>query len=135
MTAIDERQAAAPARPDRMQAALLALSAERDAALRRQLEAERRAYERGRADEHEAAFAAGWAACEADLAAVLRGAVRRPEEGWQQRVQAAEAGCRRDAAEHERAFVARAYATAPADRTPPQAATVQAYPPGFGRQR
>jgi hypothetical protein len=44
-------------------------------------------------------------------------------------VRAAEAACRRDAAERERVFVARAYATAGKDRTDSQRATVQSYPP------
>jgi hypothetical protein len=44
------------------------------------------------------------------------------------RVLAAESGCRRAAADHERAFVARAHNTADRDRTDPQRGTVHLYP-------
>jgi hypothetical protein len=137
VTTVEDRPAAAPAR-DRMQAALLALSDERTAALRRLLAAEQLAAERGRAE----GFAAGYAAAERDREADWR-AFARPiahPDAYRRDLAArclrlAEAGARRDAADHERAFVARAYATAPADRTDAQAAAVLVYAPDFGRQR
>jgi hypothetical protein len=45
-----------------------------------------------------------------------------------QRLMAAEAACRRAAADHERAFVARAHNTADRDRTDAQRGTVHLYP-------
>jgi hypothetical protein len=107
---------------------LLAESDRHDMWLRRLLDAERRGYARG----HEAGFAAGWAASEADLAAswhALTEPVAHPERVTGRRIQAALAGERRDAAEHERAFVARAYNTAPQDRTAVQRAAALVYPP------
>jgi hypothetical protein len=74
----------------------------------------------------------GWAQSEADLAASWRAVtepVAHPERGAARRIQAARAGERRDQAEHERAFVARAYNTAGRDRTDVQRATVRLYPP------
>jgi hypothetical protein len=123
--------------PDRrMQAALLALSDERDAAVRRQLLLEQRAFERGRL----AGYSDGYTAAERDMAAawramtypiVHREAHRRATAA--RCLSAAEAGSRRDAAEHERAFVARAYSTRPDQRTVVQCATVLAYPPPAGK--
>lgn len=148
MTAVDQRPAVAPIRPDRTQAALFALSDERDLWLRRVLDAERRGYARGR----EAGFGEGYRQAEADQAEqhkvtqrLIHAAIAPTldSQGWAReqaadaarRVRAAEAAERRDAAERERVFVAKAYNTRADQRTPAQAATVQAYPPDFGRQR
>jgi hypothetical protein len=91
-------------------------------------------YQRGLAD--------GYAACEADREAEWR-AIARPvahPEAYRREVAAralaaAESGCRRDAAQHEREFVARAYATDRRDRTEVQAACVFVYPPPPGAER
>lgn len=78
----------------------------------------------------------GYAQAEADMAASWHRAMypaARPEahrrESAARRLAAAEAGCRRDAADHERAFVARAYATPARMRSEPEQAAVQLYPP------
>jgi hypothetical protein len=81
--------------------------------------------------------AAGRAEAEAGMAASWREItepVAHPERYEAQRLRAAIAGERRDAGEHERAFVARAYNTSPAGRAGPQAAAVYIYPPPGARQ-
>jgi hypothetical protein len=113
---------------------LLAESGRHDAWLAWVLDGERRGYVRG----HEAGFAAGWAASEANLAAswhAITEPVAHPERGTSRRIQAALTGERRGAAAHERAFVARAYATRDSDRTDAQRAAVFIYPPPAGRGR
>ncbi len=87
------------------------------------------------ADSHRAdlenAYRAGYDQAEADMAASwARNAERvvHPERAAERRLRAAEAGCRRDAADHERAFIARAHNTADRDRTDAQRATVHLYP-------
>jgi hypothetical protein len=85
----------------------------------------------GHAADIERAYRAGRADEAADMAAVWRSmaeAVVYPERGAERRVRAAEAGCRRDAAAHERAFVARAHPTQDRDRTDAQRAAVHVYP-------
>jgi hypothetical protein len=80
----------------------------------------------------------GWMAAEADMAASWRAAVEpiaHPEREADRRLQAAIAGERRDQAEHERAFVARAYNTDERDRTDAQRAAVLVYPPPSNLRR
>jgi hypothetical protein len=77
------------------------------------------AYQAGRADV-EAEYAAAWAS--------VTEMVVHPERGADRRVRAAEAGCRRAAADHERAFIARAHNTADRDRTDAQRGTVRLHP-------
>jgi hypothetical protein len=99
-----------------------------DAARRQVAEA---AYEGGRVD----GFREGYAQSEADTAAAwhaMTEPIAHPERGAARRIQAAVAGERRGAAEHERAFVARAYNTADRDRTDAQRGTVHIYPPPRG---
>jgi hypothetical protein len=113
---------------------VLALSGERDLWLRRELAAERRGYARGWDDGHRA----GYEQAEADREDAWCHVMRRYAPGYEREradraLRAAEAGCRRDAAEHERTFVARAYNTPAWQRTDVQRATVQAYPPPAGR--
>jgi hypothetical protein len=79
------------------------------------------AYRQGRAD-MAAEYAADWRS--------MTETVVHPERGAGRRVRAGEAGCRRDAADHERAFVARAHNTSDRDRTDVQRATVRLYPAG-----
>jgi hypothetical protein len=83
--------------------------------------------------------AAGYAACDRERDAswrVLAAPAARPTEHARdvagQTLRAAEAGSRRDAAEHERAFVARAYATRPDRRMDAQRGTMLTYPPPGG---
>jgi hypothetical protein len=84
-------------------------------------------------------YRAGWEAgadhgrreAEQEQAAAWRSFARpiaHPEVGAAQRIQAAIAGERRDAADHERAFVARARNTPPHMRTDVQKAAVHLYP-------
>jgi hypothetical protein len=76
--------------------------------------------------------ATGRAEAEADMAASWREIaepIAHPERFTAQRILAAIAGERRDAAEHERAFAARARNTPEHSRTIPQAAAVYIYPP------
>lgn len=99
-----------------------------DAARRQVAEA---AYAGGRAD----GFREGYAQSEADNAAAWHAVtepIAHPERGAARRIQAAVAGERRGAGEHERAFVARAYNTADRDRTDAQRGTVHLYPPPRG---
>jgi hypothetical protein len=65
-------------------------------------------------------MAASWAA--------VTETVVHPERGAARRVRAAEAGQRRDAARHERAFVNRARNTPDRGRNDVQRATVRLYP-------
>lgn len=98
----------------------------------------------------EAAYAGGWAdgwlegyaQAGADQAAEWRRIahpIAQPEayerESAARRVLAAEAGERRDQAEHERAFVATTFNTPHHQRTDVQLATVQMYPPSARRLR
>jgi hypothetical protein len=78
----------------------------------------------------------GYAQAEADMAAAWHEFARpvaRPEahrrEVADRAVRLAEASSRRDSAEHERSFVARAFATPAHMRTDVQKATVQSCPP------
>jgi hypothetical protein len=76
--------------------------------------------------------AAGYAAAEADMAASWREIaepIAHPERYAAQRIRAAIAAERRDAAEHERSFAARARNTPEHSRTDPQRATVYLCPP------
>jgi hypothetical protein len=84
-------------------------------------------------------FRAGWEAgaghgrreAEEEMAAAWRSfahPIAHPEAGASQRIRAAEAGERRDAAEHERAFAARARNTPDYLRTDVQKAAVHLYP-------
>jgi hypothetical protein len=96
--------------------------------LRRLLGAEQDGYNRGRAD----GYAEGWTAAEDDMAASWRALaepVAHPGRGADRRIQAAIAGEHRDQAEHERAFIARAYNTPAGQRTDIQRAAVLVYPP------
>ncbi len=85
----------------------------------------------------EAAWRDGYAQAGQDEAALWRQAVEPvayPERGASRRMTTAISGERRDRAEHERAFVARAYNTPDRDRTDAQRATVRLYrPPGRTR--
>jgi hypothetical protein len=111
----------------------LAESDRNDMWQRRLLAAGRRGYACGRAD----GYAGGWAAAENDMAASWRAAVEpiaHPERGANRRLLAAIAGERRDQAEHERAFVARAYNTRADLRTDVQRAAVFCYPPPAPRK-
>jgi hypothetical protein len=95
---------------------------------RRLLAAGRHGYVCGRTD----GYAEGWVAAEDDMAASYRAAVEpiaHPERGAARRLQAAIAGERRDQAEHERSFVARAHSTRVGLRTDVQRAAVLCYPP------
>jgi hypothetical protein len=110
--------------------AILRLSDERDTWLRRLLGAWSDGFRAGR----QAGFGEGYDQALADEEEAWQQAVRplRPDyerASAARRLRAAEAGSRRDAAGHERAFVVRAHATPARMRTDPQAATVQAYPP------
>lgn len=111
---------------------LLDRSDERDGWIRRVLASWREGFRAG----HAVGWQDGYDAAEADMAASWHSAVypaARPEahrrESAARRLAAAEAGCRRDAADHERAFVARAYATPARMRSEPEQAAVQLYPP------
>jgi hypothetical protein len=111
---------------------VLALSDERDRRLRRVLAAERAGFDRGYA----AGRKAGYEQCDADreagwqtIARPLADPDARRRETAARCLSAAEAGTRRDAADHERAFVARAYATPGRLRTDAQRGTVRLYPP------
>jgi hypothetical protein len=100
---------------------------------RRILAAGRRGYDYGLAD----GYAKGWSAAEADMAASWRAAtepIAHPGRGADRRIQAAIAGERRGQAEHERAFVARAYNTRADQRTDAQQAAVFVYPPPARRK-
>jgi hypothetical protein len=111
---------------------LIERSDERQLYLDRILAAGLRGYHRGHAD----GYLAGYEAAEADMAAAWHDVaypVAHPEayrrEAAARGLRAAEAGERRDAAEHERAFVARAWNTPAHLRTDVQKATVLSYPP------
>src|SRR6266568_3237812 len=81
-------------------------------------------------------FTEGYAKCEADEAAGWRAIstpLAHPERFAVQRLHNAEAFSRREADDHERSFIARAWATPNHLRTPVQAACVHAYPPPTGR--
>jgi hypothetical protein len=104
---------------------------------RRILAAELRGCERGRAD----GYAEGQADAEASMAASWRAAaypLAQPDayrrEVAVRCVRAAEAGCRRDASEHERSFTARAHNTPAGQRSDVQSATVRLYPKPSGRK-
>jgi hypothetical protein len=99
---------------------------------RRVLAAWREGFARGR----EAGWQDGYARAHAERDALWREFARPvadpqryERESAARRIRAAEAGCRRDAAEWEREFVARAFATPAHMRTDVQRATVQSYPP------
>jgi hypothetical protein len=98
----------------------------------------------------EAAYQGGWAdgwregyaQAEVDEAAewhCIAHPIAQPEsyerESAARRLRAAEAGGRRDLAEHERVFVARAFNILDHQRTDVQRATVQVYPPPARRLR
>lgn len=114
---------------------LLELSRERDIYEARIISAWKQGFACGR----DAGWQEGYDACTADQAAewdetrrILKAAVHAsldPEGDIRQRLRAAEAAERRDAAVRERAFVARAYATPPHLRSDAQKATVQSYAP------
>jgi hypothetical protein len=87
-----------------------------------------RAYADGRSDEA-ADNERAWRINAGMIVAQLDPASAAARELADRHVRAAEAGCRRDAAEHERSFAARAYATPDHARTPAQRATVYLYPP------
>ena len=96
------------------------------------IERERQAHQRGRGT----GYGEGWRASEASMAAAWHAMahpvaypVEHAREAAARCLRAAEAGARQDAADHERAFVARAYNTRPDQRTDPQAAAVLLYPP------
>lgn len=77
-------------------------------------------------------FAQGYAQCEADEARAWHEIIHplaHPEAYADARVRNAEALSRREADEHERSFIARAYATPWTYRTQVQQAAVMAYPP------
>lgn len=94
------------------------------------------AFRRGFQCGHDAGFARGYAQRDTDEAVWWR-ELARPiahpdayrQECARRNLTAAEAGCRRDAAEQERIFIARAYATQNSMRTDAQAAAVLCYPP------
>lgn len=132
------RSALADALPEleQLRARLAEVTAQRDALLRADDPLSERAlrqvaesaYRGGRAD----GWRDGYCQAEADMAALWRAVTEpivHPERRAAQRLQAAVAGERRDQAEHERAFVARAYNTAARERTDTQRATVLLYPP------
>ena len=107
---------------------VIALSDERDLWRKLADQAFRRGFSAGR----EQGFTEGYAQSEADYAADWRrltGPLAHPERYAAQRLQNALAFSKREADEHERSFVARAYATHQRDRTPVQAACVLSYPP------
>ncbi len=111
---------------------LIALSDERD--LWQQLADQQ--FRAGFSVGHDAGFNAGYAQCEADSAASwhsLAGPLAHPERFAAQRLRNAEAFSRREADDHERSFIARAWATPGHHRTPVQQATVHAYPPPNAR--
>jgi hypothetical protein len=84
------------------------------------------------AGDYERGWAEGYAQAEADMAAswkAITEPIARPERQLGRRLYAARTGGRDDAREHERAFVARAYATHPRDRSPAQRGAVYLYPP------
>ena len=81
---------------------------------------------------HDAGFEAGYAQCEADEAAAWHaviGPIAHPERYAAARIRNALAFTKREADEHERIFVARAYATDRRDRNDVQQACVLSYPP------
>jgi hypothetical protein len=113
----------------------LAESGRADLELARRLGAWREGYAAGRAD----GYAEGHADAEESMAASWRaGAYPLAQPDAHRRevaarcLRAAEAGCRRDAAEHERTFVARAWNTRADQRTDVQAGTVRLYLIGAG---
>lgn len=87
------------------------------------------AYRQGRAD-LEAEYAADWRS----IAEPVAHPKRYAQASAQRRMRAAEAGQRRDAAEHERAFVARAHNTHDRNRTDVQRSTVHLYPREAGAE-
>jgi hypothetical protein len=115
--------------PDRAQVKqLLELSGERD--MWRQ--AADQAFRRGFSVGYDTGFNAGYARCEADYETSWRtfaGPIAHPERYAAERLRNALAFSRREAGEHERLFVARAYATGRHDRTDAQQACVMSYPP------
>lgn len=117
---------------------LLERSNEIDAYERRIIAAWRQGFAAG----HSAGWRNGYGQCDADSAQAWHEVaypVAHPQrymrEVAQRGLRAAEAGCRRDADEHERNFVARAYATPPHLRNEVQNATVQLYPPPAALRR
>ena len=115
-------------------AGLLAHSDLLDTTLRLKLATWHDGYQLG----HDHGRTIGRVEAEADMAASWRelaGPIAHPERFTAQRIRAAVAGGRRDAAEHERAFVARAYNTPDYLRTGPQRGTVLIYPPRAGGKR
>lgn len=111
---------------------VLALSDERDMWEARELATGRRALREGLADGWRDGFAAGYQQAEIDMAADwarLTEPVAHPGRAAQRRIQAALAGERRDAVEHERRFVARAWNTHRRDRTLVQRSATRLYPP------
>jgi len=113
-------------------AVFLALSDERDTWTRRLDQAERRGWRRGKL----AGFDDGYQQCLKDQAEQWRRITEpivHPERGANRRLQAALSGERRDQADHERSFVARAYNTPSNRRTDPERGTVRMYPPAGAR--
>lgn len=122
-------------------AAFLALSDERARWLARVLASWREGFAAGRRTGWREGYAAAEARHDAEwdiTRGLLVGAVHSvldPEGDARQRLRSAEATERRGAAERERAFVAKAYATPDKDRTDAQRATVQSYPPPRAKGR
>ena len=124
------------AEPTRQEIAwLLALSAERDAYEDRIRAARLEGFAAGRGVGRREGYehADDERAAEWDITGPLLlnavGPTVNPDGYALRNVRAAEAACRRDAADRERVFVAKAYATADKDRTDAQRATVLSYPP------
>lgn len=114
---------------------LLALSAERDGYEKRIEAAWRAGFGRGRAYGRREGYihadaerAAEWQTTQALLIGATE-SVLNPDGVAIRNVRAAIAAERRDAAERERVFVAKAYATREDQRTDPQQAAVRSYPP------
>jgi hypothetical protein len=109
----------------------LSLSAERDQQLALRLAAWREGFAAGTRHGH----AIGYTEAEKDMAAAWRTIaepIAHPERGAGQRIRLAEHGGLKDAAAHEHAFTARAYATPEWQRTDVERACVQVYPPPKG---
>jgi hypothetical protein len=124
LTRADPRSQPAPTY-EQLQALVVAPDASAD------IEHWRELFRDGHRADVQAAYAAGYDAAQRDMASDWRSmteAVVHPERGADRRLRAAESGCRRDAAEHERAFVGRAHNTTDRDRTEVQRATVQLWP-------
>jgi hypothetical protein len=116
-------------------AILLAVSAERDLCEKRIDAAWRAGFGRGRACGRREGYihadaerAAEWQTTQALLIGATE-SVLNPDGIALRNVRGAVAAERRDAAERERVFVAKAYATADKDRSDAQRAAVRSYPP------